>query len=319
MYFFCTKIIDLQSGRLLLLSLKLHTVSELERSPCKGLFKTIRSISNLMQYHRPIMVVNSSSLHEYLILKILSVRNIFYSLVLVFISASVIQASCQVVEYPYDTVSLFKNKGIKPFIVPSLLIVSGVYASTDDAKINKYEIAEERNEHYVNFHVTADDYLQFAPIAAAYGLEFTNLKSKDNLLNKTLKLAKSELMMMAIVYPLKIITHGARPDSGAPTTFPSGHTAQAFLAATFLDEQYRHLSKWISIGGYAVATSVGISRILNNRHWISDVLAGAGIGILSVKMVSVTHQYRWKRRDVKMVCVPWKDLHGMGLYSAISF
>ena len=43
------------------------------------------------------------------------------------------------------------------------------------------------------------------------------------------------------------------------------------------------MSPWISVGGYVVATTVGVSRILNNRHWISDVLAGAGIGILSVE------------------------------------
>lgn len=258
-----------------------------------------------------------TTLHRYLHSKILSQRILFLLLILLFGPGK--HATCQVVEHPSDTVSLFRNNGIKPFIIPSLLIVSGVYALTDDSKINKYEIAEERNEYYGSFSISADDYLQFAPIVIGYGLEFTNLKSRDDLLNKTIKLAKSELLMMAIVYPLKNLTHGARPDSGASTTFPSGHTAQAFLAATFLDEQYRHVSKWISVGGYAIATSVGISRILNNRHWVSDVLAGAGIGILSVKVVSVTHQYRWKNRNVKMVCVPWKDQHGMGLYSAISF
>lgn len=94
-------------------------------------------------------------------------------------------------------------------------------------------------------------------------------------------------------------------DNSAPTTFPSGHTAgTAFLAATFLDEQYRHVSKWISVGGYVIATSVGVSRILNNRHWISDVLAGAGIGMLSVKLVSLTHQYKWKSKSSKLVCFP---------------
>ena len=39
-------------------------------------------------------------------------------------------------------------------------------------------------------------------------------------------------------------------------------------------------SPWYAVGGYAVATFTGVMRVLNNRHWISDVLSGAGIGIL---------------------------------------
>ncbi len=252
-------------------------------------------------------------------LKNLPAKYIILSLILFIIFCRINDASCQVIEYPYDTISIFKHNGFKPFIVPSLLIVSGVYALTDDAKINRFEIAEERNEHYANFHVTADDYLQYAPIAAAYGLVLGKVKAKDDLLNMTIKLAKSELAMMAIVYPLKMLTHGARPDNGAPTTFPSGHTAQAFVAATFLDEQYRHVSKWISVGGYVVATSVGVSRVLNNRHWISDVLAGAGIGILSVKLVSITHQYKWKSKHSTLACFPLIDKNTKGLYARMIF
>lgn len=210
-------------------------------------------------------------------------------------------------------------KKVKPFLVPAVLIGSGIYAATNHSLIDRFEILEERNEYFPSFHVTADDYLQYAPIAAVYGLHVCKVKSKDDLLNLSLKLVKSELLMMAIVFPLKEATHGARPDNSAPTTFPSGHTAQAFLAATFLDEQYRHVSKWISVGGYVVATSVGVSRILNNRHWISDVLAGAGIGMLSVKVVSVTHQYKWKGGSGKLVCLPLYDANHKGLIASFVF
>ncbi len=217
---------------------------------------------------------------------------------------------------PSDTSEFVHKKGFRPFIIPSLLIGSGTYAALNHSFINRYEIQEERNEYYSNFHVTADDYLQYAPIAAAYTLTLFKVKAKDDLLNMTIKLAKSELTMMAIVYPLKKLTHGARPDNAAPTTFPSGHTAQAFLAATFLDEQYRHV---FGGGGYVVPSSVGVTKIINNRHWISDVLAGAGIGMLSVKLVSVTHQYKFKSNPIKLVCIPMVEKNTRGLYASVMF
>jgi membrane-associated phospholipid phosphatase len=103
---------------------------------------------------------------------------------------------------------------------------------------------------------------------------------------------KSELLMLATVYTLKYSVGESRPDTGQKNSFPSGHTAQAFTAATFLSREYGHKSIWITIGAYTVASTVGVFRILNNRHWISDVLVGAGIGILSTNLVYLTHKNR---------------------------
>ena len=51
-----------------------------------------------------------------------------------------------------------------------------------------------------------------------------------------------------------------------------------------MHKEYGDRSPWYSISAFTVATATGISRILNNRHWLSDVLAGAGIGILSTEL-----------------------------------
>ena len=89
---------------------------------------------------------------------------------------------------------------------------------------------------------------------------------------------------MAIgVNSLKYSCRVMRPDGSSRNSFPSGHTATAFMAATMLHKEYGHRSPWYSIGAYTVATVTGVTRQLNNRHWMSDVMVGAGIGILATE------------------------------------
>ena len=100
--------------------------------------------------------------------------------------------------------------------------------------------------------------------------------------------------MAAMTCSLKKITAVPRPDDPmTKTSFPSGHTAQAFATATFLSKEYGHKSIWYSIAAYSMATTVGALRVMNNRHWVSDVLVGAGIGIFSTNLAYLTHQYKW--------------------------
>lgn len=122
------------------------------------------------------------------------------------------------------------------------------------------------------------------------------VKGKNDFANRTALFIKSELLTAAIVFPLKKITAEPRPDTGELNSFPSGHTAQAFAAATFMAKEYGHISPWYSVGAYTVATGIGAMRILNDRHWVSDVLAGAAVGILSTNIVYLTHRYKWGNR-----------------------
>ena len=161
----------------------------------------------------------------------------------------------------------------------------------------KNEIVEERNEHIPNFKTHVDDYLQFSPIAISYGLDAFGIKSKTDFTNRTVILIKGELVMLGTVYILKNSIHQLRPDISNYHSFPSGHTAQAFAAATFLSEEYKDKFRWIPYVSYGIAGSVGAMRMFNNKHFISDVLVGAGIGYLSMKASYWTHQYKWGRRD----------------------
>ena len=74
-----------------------------------------------------------------------------------------------------------------------------------------------------------------------------------------------------------------RPDGTDNHSFPSGHTAVAFCGATTLMHEYRKVSPWIGVAGYAVATTVAVDRVRRNRHHWGDVVAGAAIGVASAE------------------------------------
>lgn len=204
----------------------------------------------------------------------------------------------------------------RAIIVPSIFITAGVVASTDNEIFDKWEVSEERNELIPKFRTHLDDCIQYAPIVAVYGLNAFGLKGEHDFANRTVLLIKSELIMMAIVLPLKKITAVPRPDTGAPNSFPSGHTAEAFAAATFLHKEYGKDHPLISVLGYSVATGVGVLRVMNNRHWISDVITSAGIGILATNIAYLTHQNKWGKRKSKLGTMTFFPSYSRGSYGA---
>jgi hypothetical protein len=85
------------------------------------------------------------------------------------------------------------------------------------------------------------------------------------------------LASTVVTYGLKFSTQRARPDSDTKTAFPSGHTQIAFASATSLTKSYG----WkVGIPFFALGVFTGLSRLADNAHWLSDVVAGAGVGIL---------------------------------------
>jgi PAP2 superfamily len=132
------------------------------------------------------------------------------------------------------------------------------------------------------FHI--DNYAQYAPGMSVFALRAAGIHGRHDLRSEVALYLLSNAVMAMIVNPVKYATHVRRPDGFGRNAFPSGHTATAFAGAEFLHQEYGRQSSWYSIAGYSVATGVGFMRVYNNRHWMRDVVAGAGIGILSTRL-----------------------------------
>ncbi len=141
-----------------------------------------------------------------------------------------------------------------------------------------------RNDYVPSFRLHYDDYLQYAPAALMLGLKIGGVRGRSSWGRMLVSDAFSVALMAGAVNSLKYTCRMPRPDGSNNKSFPSGHTATAFMAATMLHKEYGGRSPWYSIAGYSMATVTGVSRMLNNKHWLSDVLVGAGIGILGVSV-----------------------------------
>lgn len=182
-----------------------------------------------------------------------------------------------------DTVAMLKFN-YKQLIIPSVLIGYGVFGiGSDQIKSWNTHIRDEVTED-IDEKTSIDDFSQWMPAASVFTLDAFGVKAKHNLRDRTVIFATSYVIMATTVLSLKSITKVERPDGSSNNSFPSGHTATAFAGAEFLWQEYKDKSIWYGIAGYAVATGTGLFRIYNNRHWLTDVAAGAGIGILSTKI-----------------------------------
>ncbi|MBF9252901.1 phosphatase PAP2 family protein [Pontibacter sp. 172403-2] len=174
---------------------------------------------------------------------------------------------------------------LKRAVIPAAaLVAAGLYTIQGHGVFSSFDARDARNRNTPNFSTKIDDYLFFTPIVGLYAFDLLSSQNRHDIRRQTGLLLASGVLTTAIVFPFKNLTDIDRPN-GNPTAFPSGHTAYAFTIATLMDKEFRHKSPWISVGSYAVAGATGVMRVLNNEHWMADVLAGAGVGILSVNTI----------------------------------
>ncbi|MCW3465661.1 phosphatase PAP2 family protein [Chitinophaga nivalis] len=212
------------------------------------------------------------------------------------IPLTIVPAKPATSRYTFGQPAPFRST-IAGWAVPTAMIGYGFLAlhtpalrELNETTRDNWKIKDERHK------IKIDDYIQYTPFAAVYLLNAVGIHGKHNLRDRTMILGISALITAGTIQGLKRITDEERPDGTNRMSFPSGHTATAFAAAEYLRQEYRDVSPWYGIGGYAVATATGALRIYNNRHWLSDVVAGAGIGILSTK--AAYWMYPWVQRKL---------------------
>lgn len=193
-----------------------------------------------------------------------------------------------------------KSKRLAIFTL-SLLISNGCLAQ---------EVSEPVAHQYKRYHGDGiDNVLEYVPTAAVFGLKLLGVPAESSWKRRITVSVVSFGINAAVTYSLKHTIHEMRPDGTDNHSFPSGHTAVAFCGATTLMHEYRKVSPWIGVAGYAVATTVAVDRVRRNRHHWGDVVAGAAIGVASAEAGYwigdiILGKSKKKKQDVSLSVAP---------------
>lgn len=217
-----------------------------------------------------------------------------------------------VVEYKFNP---------KHLILPASLITVGA-VGTAIGGMNDFHLFSRKSD-VKKIHV--DDYLEWGMLGWVFVCDLMG-KEKHNWVDQLFLVTMAEGMNAVMTRALKYSVNEIRPDGG-PYSFPSGHTANAFLGAHMAYKEFKDSSPVLAYSGYAVAVFVAGSRLYNNRHWVADVVAGAGFGILSVELAYLAYfplrnaiARKINRKAVgNMVVAPTFNEQGGGVYFSYSF
>lgn len=180
-------------------------------------------------------------------------------------------------ETKFDCFSSSKAFEITALALP--MIVAGVATKPEDNRFATYHLATNRGTKS-----SFDDYIQYLPIATKYIMKVSGVKGRSSWGRMITSDLFSVALMVGSVEALKHTIDSPRPNREDNHSFPSGHTATAFMAAALLNKEYGHLSPWIPVASYTVASATAMGRQFNSEHWVSDLFVGAGIGIVSAEL-----------------------------------
>ncbi len=174
-------------------------------------------------------------------------------------------------------------------------LCSGWYTQNVNLPVKDY-MTDLRQGNYLH----SDDYIQYVPVAASLLLSLAP-KYRSGWQDRVVLAATGAAVSAVLVNGLKYTVCELRPDGSTANSFPSGHTATAFMGAELVRLEY---GGWWGAAAYTLATATGFLRMYNERHWSSDVLAGAGLGILSARLA--WWLLPWERRQLgKLSILPY--------------
>lgn len=196
----------------------------------------------------------------------------------------------------------------KRLILPAALITVGAIGVKNDwvcdVKLNVRSGLEDWLGSEREMRI--DDQIQYLPAAAFIGLDYLGVKAKHPLRERIAVVVTSYAVMGTMVRGIKWVINEERPDSSKKNSFPSGHTATSFTGAELIRIEYGPAA-----GGcaYALATGIAFMRLYNDRHWLNDVIGGAGFGILSARvgcwLLPVERRlFKWDQSSATTTVVP---------------
>lgn len=196
---------------------------------------------------------------------------------------------------------------------PVQLIVPGALIAVGSVGVSNGWFCSVKNDVRKEFYalrgdrrIRVDDYLQYFPLATHLGLGFIGVKPKHAFRERLAVAATASVALATMVNAVKYAVREKRPDSNTRNSFPSGHTATAFMGAELVRSEYGNA---YGAGAYAVATGIAVLRVYNDRHWLNDVIGGVGFGILSARvgywlLPCERKLFRWKSGDPSVSALP---------------
>jgi hypothetical protein len=222
-----------------------------------------------------------------------------------------------------DTLAVKSNFKAGELIMPLSLVGVGALGFIEPVKAWHHGLHDKVSIGAGDNTIKADEYLRFVPMAGIYGLSLLGADAKHGYMDRTLELGVSFVALTAIGYGCKYLIHSPRPNGSDNNSFPSGHTATTFMGAELVRIEYGEEHPWLAVGAYTVATAVGALRVYNDCHWFNDVIAGAGVGILSARigywLLPYTRQIAHRITGWDMFVAPTASSTGAALNTVIRF
>jgi len=201
-----------------------------------------------------------------------------------------------------------KNTNFKKAILPASLITLGFI-------LNKSAFEKDLHKNILktvktDFHTNVDDYLVLSPAAIALAANFAGVEAKNHWFDQGKNVFFATTSTYLITNGLKRLIHKTRPNGSNADSMPSGHTSMSFAASTVLYEEYKNTNSAIAYSGFATSSAVVYFRMANNKHWVSDTLVGAGIGMAVAKLVYLIEPLKNFN--------PFKNTRGITLFPTVN-
>jgi len=163
--------------------------------------------------------------------------------------------------------------------------------------IHKYFLA-----NHPFFKTSIDDQLKWIPFGMVFFLDLLGIQARSAWKKQVLILGAAEAIKYLVSDSFKKLTHEHRPAPYEMSrhSFPSGHSCTSFSGAEFLHTEFKSSLPVLSCAGYVAAATVGVIRVVKNRHWVRDVIAGAVIGVIATKLAYALVDRGSKSKPVKM-------------------